>query len=675
MQYLFFNLDIVSNKSIQFKYFNKIFISQKKTKKTLIELEIKIMSSKENIKKLLTELTSDEENLKELKYNILRLDYVIKEIMENTKESSLRYVFKILNLILENLGFSFALFLNESELLKKIGSLLKKKEILEKYEKYVREMLTLVFQFSNDLKLPQLANFANFAIDIKFELDPNKKKEFNIFEKNYLEILSQINETQLAIEEFNKDYRRLNHGKSLKLFYENLSKINVASLIIDESFAPLEISLLSKLFPRIKELLQTLITFDSQFIVPATNQLINQKKNPKELKNKNYFFFNETIQDNNDEENEFYAYLPYFEQLEFFDLRKTICAFLNTNGGRIYFGIEHASVHGTPLNKTEQDSIKREIDELLKGFNPKVELGECTCLFLPIFNKERRDRKQNYCIIKVIVKQGIQNDLYFTKDRVAYLRVGSKNVVINNFQEEIQKRMSFSKYIENRDEKFNDPEPLDIEHLDHFPEDEESGNEHFHNQPNFKKFSFPTVRNNSNNSQNPPQLNKPLNILNNDDSSPFKETKILNSEANKSNEEEKVLMKPNIKKNQLTEKQKIQKDIKEYIGKQSDYPPNNMDGKDEQLKNLIFFVVSGKCDDSDFNEYCQTIVCTYKTLKNTSKIKNIYIFAQKKKFYLELNAPEEIVKQLKSITEGVKDGFLDYGWKGEYEKFKKKYVI
>lgn len=638
------------------------------------------MSSKENIKKLFSQLTSDGENLKELKQNYMRLDFFIKQIIENTKETSLRYVFKTLNLLLEHIGFPFALFLNESELLKKMVPLLKKKENLEKNEKYIQEMLIFIYQASNDLKFPPLANFLNIALDVKFELSLNSKKELNIFEKTYLEIYSQINEAQLAIEEFNKDYRRLNHGKSLKLLYENLSKINMASLIIDESFTPLETSLLTKLFPKIKELLQTLMNFDSQFIIPSGNQLKNFKKNSKELKNKNYFFLNETIQDNNDEETEFYTYLPYPDQPEFFDLKKTICAFLNTKGGRIYFGIEHATVYGNLLKKIDQDLTKREIDELLKGFSPKVELGECTCFFLPIFNKERRDRKLGLYITKVIVKQGMLNELYFTKERTAYLRVGSKNIVISSFQEEVQKRMSFSKYEENRDEKFNDPEPLDVEHLDHFPEDDESGNEAPQNLPNFKDFSFPSIKNTLNYTPNNiwpenPSINKPLNILNDEESSPSKETKVFNNNNNKSNNYEKTFMKTyNIDK-PLTEEQKIQKEMKDFIGKTSDYPQNKEEKIDQQLKSVILFKVSGKCDDSDFNEYCKTIISTYKTLKNANEIKNIYIFAQKKIFYLELIAPQDVIRQLKSITEGVKDGFLDYGWKRKYEKFKKKYVI
>eukprot|EP00330_Aristerostoma_sp_ATCC50986_P011415 CAMPEP_0114584602 /NCGR_PEP_ID=MMETSP0125-20121206/8270_1 /TAXON_ID=485358 ORGANISM="Aristerostoma sp., Strain ATCC 50986" /NCGR_SAMPLE_ID=MMETSP0125 /ASSEMBLY_ACC=CAM_ASM_000245 /LENGTH=131 /DNA_ID=CAMNT_0001779093 /DNA_START=991 /DNA_END=1386 /DNA_ORIENTATION=- len=111
-------------------------------------------------------------------------------------------------------------------------------------------------------------------------------------------------------------------------------------------------------------------------------------------------------------------------------LKATICAFLNTLGGRILIGVSNVGllVKGLFLDINDQDSLIRDIDALLKEFHPKVEPEEVQTVFVPVKKKDSDEFKRGFYVVKIIVKKGKPNELYFTQ-RDCYKRRNGKNEV------------------------------------------------------------------------------------------------------------------------------------------------------------------------------------------------------------------------------------------------------
>mmetsp|Transcript_14188 Transcript_14188/g.19699 ORF Transcript_14188/g.19699 Transcript_14188/m.19699 type:complete len:466 (+) Transcript_14188:204-1601(+) len=69
---------------------------------------------------------------------------------------------------------------------------------------------------------------------------------------------------------------------------------------------------------------------------------------------------------------------------------KYVCAFLNSKGGEIFFGIEDdGKVSGILLNKYQRDTARKDLDYYLNGFNPPVDPDRYSIAFLKVY--------QNFC--------------------------------------------------------------------------------------------------------------------------------------------------------------------------------------------------------------------------------------------------------------------------------------
>lgn len=148
-------------------------------------------------------------------------------------------------------------------------------------------------------------------------------------------------------------------------------------------------------------------------------------------------------------------------------LRKTICGFLNTNGGRIYIGIrdEDQCILGLELTTKEQDVIRLVIDDLLKEITPKPNPDECLTKFVPLKTEETNQFIPGCYVVKIIVKRGKLNDLYFTTNGFTYERRFGKNQILepHEFKKVIIERSQISdggnKENLEYNKKFMDPEP------------------------------------------------------------------------------------------------------------------------------------------------------------------------------------------------------------------------
>ncbi|KAM6428756.1 schlafen-like protein 1 [Liasis olivaceus] len=70
-------------------------------------------------------------------------------------------------------------------------------------------------------------------------------------------------------------------------------------------------------------------------------------------------------------------------------LRKYVCAFLNSEGGSLFVGVEdNGLVRGVKCNHKEEDRIRLLTDSLLKGFKPQVFPTAYTLSFIPVIKAE-----------------------------------------------------------------------------------------------------------------------------------------------------------------------------------------------------------------------------------------------------------------------------------------------
>ena len=89
-----------------------------------------------------------------------------------------------------------------------------------------------------------------------------------------------------------------------------------------------------------------------------------------------------------------------------------ICAFLNSEGGRIYIGIdEEKQVFGIQLNNKQKDIVNGILYNILKDLQPSVRNAEIKIYFIPIKNNND-EFIENLYVIKIIVPQGNVNELY-----------------------------------------------------------------------------------------------------------------------------------------------------------------------------------------------------------------------------------------------------------------------
>ncbi|XP_044853926.1 schlafen-like protein 1 isoform X2 [Mauremys mutica] len=70
-------------------------------------------------------------------------------------------------------------------------------------------------------------------------------------------------------------------------------------------------------------------------------------------------------------------------------VRKYVCAFLNSEGGSLFVGVEDSGfVHGVRCGHKEEDRIRLLIDSILKGFKPQVFPDAYTLTFIPVVKAE-----------------------------------------------------------------------------------------------------------------------------------------------------------------------------------------------------------------------------------------------------------------------------------------------
>jgi hypothetical protein len=103
-------------------------------------------------------------------------------------------------------------------------------------------------------------------------------------------------------------------------------------------------------------------------------------------------------------------------------LANYVSAFLNTQGGTIYYGISDSGyISGVKLMRRTRDLFTQSFDGILNRFNPPVGPELYSVSFSPVYSKEGAMMQELY-IIEIEVKIGDKKRIYYTHKQEAYIK-------------------------------------------------------------------------------------------------------------------------------------------------------------------------------------------------------------------------------------------------------------
>ena len=192
--------------------------------------------------------------------------------------------------------------------------------------------------------------------------------------------------------------------------------------------------------------------------------LANLRKIP--LNKRTFFYKNERILEDEDEFTEFKNYYFPFGDKQILELKRQICGFINSNGGRIYIGItDQKLIKGIVLNDASLICFQNIIFSSIDNFNPHIEDGKIKIYYIPIKNIQNDSYINNLYIIKIAIYPGNPTILYSISQNLLISSIRLQGQCANLTAEEIHKEIieryknKKIKKIKFNEEDFNDPEP------------------------------------------------------------------------------------------------------------------------------------------------------------------------------------------------------------------------
>ena len=425
------------------------------------------------ILKLKSSLKFQKEFIKEIEQN---LQVFIENEVQNTisSNSTINELIDSIPFIIKELGISFAhnFLQNSSIYYSLIGLYFDKKE--KNDEKYSKK-ITLIFDacidifkfsFSND----ELNEIKEYLYEMKIIENKNEiinvepKEEEKLYENIYillngLKTLIEIGKDKEKIDELNKKY--LNIKKDIKILsVKTPGQINLAEI---EFFY---------------ELIQEIDDYFKKINLQNTNIIINEIPENKKieeiinipLEQRTFFYLNEKIKETKNELIEFKNYsLPLTNKEDGEDIKRQICGFLNSRGGRLYIGINGQNiVKGVVLNSKARDITRNNLINLTYDFYPNCRIDKILIYFIPVKDPKTKEFISKRYIVKIRVYPGDPEFLY-SMTSVGYHSVIRRNELcyeLNSAEicQEIIARDELKK-IKNEDNNYikessiKDPEP------------------------------------------------------------------------------------------------------------------------------------------------------------------------------------------------------------------------
>ena len=301
--------------------------------------------------------------------------------------------------------------------------------------------------------------------EIKTYKYKNERKAENGLEKNQINYKAEIEFFEGLLKDLDNYFKDLNKSK-LKINDNNFidyNEINLEKNKIEENIPPL---------PPLHE--RTSLYLDEK-LKERRNEFIEFKS---------------------------YSFPLTKEYME--DIRRQICGFLNSRGGRLYIGINGENkVKGVALNSKARDNTRNSIVNLTHDFYPNCRLDKVTVDFIPVKDRKTNKFINRRYVVKIKVLPGDPGLLY-SMTTVGYNSTIRKNIQVyelnsTEIYKEIidrdDKKSQNKDIIINKELNIKDPSPeININEDDEENRDE-NGFPLFGNNKDLN-------RNNSNNSNN-----------------------------------------------------------------------------------------------------------------------------------------------------------------------------
>ncbi len=120
-----------------------------------------------------------------------------------------------------------------------------------------------------------------------------------------------------------------------------------------------------------------------------------------------------------------------------------VVAFLNSGGGRIYWGIRDSDrvVVGVRLNHRERDRLRRTVTDQLGNIKPPISPSAYQVNLHQVLDDNRQPIEDCF-VVEIVVPKPLSNELYCTGSNDVYLKTdsGKKKLSIPEIQDEVLRR-------------------------------------------------------------------------------------------------------------------------------------------------------------------------------------------------------------------------------------------
>ena len=186
------------------------------------------------------------------------------------------------------------------------------------------------------------------------------------------------------------------------------------------------------------------------------------------LKERTYFYKDEQIID---DENEFREFKNYYFPLginQKEELTRQFCSFINSNGGRLYIGInDKRFIKGVVANE-RVTYYEKKIHDLVDNFYPKIDPKVFLNFYaIPVRNNQDAKIIDNLFVFKIIIKKGDPSFLYSISNNGLKCSIRIQGQCVNLTAEEIHKEIIERSKLKNnqKNENYED----DYELIDPYP--------------------------------------------------------------------------------------------------------------------------------------------------------------------------------------------------------------
>ena len=458
-----------------------MFQNKDNSKKELI-ITLDLLKNQESlIKKLESSLYLQKLFLKDIDN---KLSSFLKNKGNNKNETSLiEELLSILPEIISQLGIPFVYyFLNQENILEKFLNL-----YYDQYDEKVEDI------FKTCLNIVSFSLYCDYFNKIKHSLI-----EIGIIQnkEEYTNKNSDMNPEQIIFERISSMLNELNQLKDIGIDKENISKFEIDYNDVIKEIKNLHNKM--NITPAMIEFYQELIKPFGDYLKSMSKTIKIKKKeentNKENINNNNdeniiknneideikgitldkrtFFYKDEKIKENRNQVIEFKNYSFPLNEENSDEIKRHLCSFLNSEGGRLYIGIDETNiVKGITLNYKKRDNLRNSLVNLTYDFYPKCRVDKIFVYFIPIKDPKTKNFIQKKYIIKIRVYPGDPQVLYSMTNKGGYhstIRRNGQCKILNSTEiyEEIIHRDKYKKVLNDeknqmimKENEIKDPEP------------------------------------------------------------------------------------------------------------------------------------------------------------------------------------------------------------------------